>query len=89
MRYLFAASAQLLYGIYLFQYIGCFVFLAFGTFMFAISFVKDMKRQLHSINEMARDKTPGKSREVKMYENMSALIRVHANSKQLSVYFIH
>lgn len=79
-----AVSAQLLWAVYLFQYFGCFVFLAFGTFMFAVSSVKDVKRQLHSINKIARDKKPDASKPEKMYKKMSALIRGHANSKQLS-----
>lgn len=71
---------QWLWGLYLSQYFGCFVFLAFGVFMFAVSFVKDMKRKLIKMNEMAKHK---KSRK-QMCPKLSKFIYLHARAKQLS-----
>lgn len=78
--YLVALYLEWLYATYLFQYVACFVFLAFGVFMHAISFVEDMKRKLHSINEMAGDENSHKC----MYPKLSRFIHLHAKAKQLS-----
>lgn len=56
------------------------MFLAVGAFIFAITFVKDMKCKLHTINEMVKDKKSRKH----MYKELSEFIWTHANAKQLS-----
>lgn len=79
--YLVAVTALLAWAAMPLLYIGCLGFLGFGAFMFALTFVEDMKGELRLINEMAIDKRP--QREI--YEKFSAFIRIHANVKQLSI----
>lgn len=67
----------------LFNYLGCFVSLAFGAYMFAVAVVDIIKNKLHSINEMANDK---KSRE-NIYEKLSDFIETHANLEQLREWY--
>lgn len=78
--YLVTLYLQRLYAMFLCQYMGCFVFLAFGVFMFAHSFVEDMKQKLYAINKMAHRKR-FRSR---MYVKLSKFINLHAKAKQLS-----
>lgn len=78
--YLVTVFIQSLVCIPLFQYVGCFALLAFGVCMFAIAFVKNMKNDLQSINNMASGKL---SRE-KMCEKLVGFMRIHAHIKELS-----
>lgn len=78
--YLFTVAITLLVGMYPFQYMGCIVFLALGSFIFAISIVKVFKVELHSINKMANDKQPRRN----MYKKLSEFIQMQSISKQLS-----
>lgn len=78
--YSVAVSTQYLLAFYPSQFIGCFMNLAFGSFMFAKIFVIILKNELHAINKMAIHKKSRKN----MREKISKIIRGHAHSKQLS-----
>lgn len=52
------------------------MFLAFGIFMFAISFVKELKGELRSINKMTRDKKISKW-------HVQEAFRIHSVSRKL------
>lgn len=79
--YLVTASIQFFLSAYAFQYIVCFMLLAFGIFMFAMALAKIEKTKLHSINKMASNKKLRKN----MYKELSEFIRMNANGKQLCV----
>lgn len=71
--------AEWLCAKYTFKFIACLLIFAYSVFMFAISFVKDLKNELRSINEMESDKKTRRE----MYQKVSKLIKFHANEKQL------
>lgn len=78
--YLVAVAATSIMASDPLHYMGCFLFLFYGVYMFSISIVKDLKGQLHSINKLAR----GKKCRADMYKKLSKFIRLHADIKQLS-----
>lgn len=78
--YLMALFIQYLMTIYPYQFIGCFLLLAFGAFMIANALVESLKHELHSIDQMASDKKSQKN----MYKTLSEFIQAHASAKQLS-----
>lgn len=59
---------------------GCFMSLGFGSYMFAIAFVKILKDELISINKMASHRKSRKN----MYKKLPKFVQAHANLKQLS-----
>lgn len=78
-----SVTAEWLCTIYLFQYIGCLSYFAYGIFKFATSFVRDLKGELQSLNKMSNVKN---SQRDEMYMKLSEFIKFHANSKELSVH---
>lgn len=81
--YLVSISGQFIWSIYAFNYVGCFLFLALGAFLFAISVTKDLKNLLLSIKKMA-NRSQSLNLDGRMYRKLSIFIRTHANLKQLS-----
>lgn len=80
-----AVSIQYFLAFYPSRYIRCFMCLAFGAFMFSISFMKSLIDELHKINNMTSNKKSRKH----MLENLSKFIRNHADLKQLSDWPTH
>lgn len=78
--YLLIVFFQLCISILVFQFIGCFVLLALGVFMFSNATVKIIKRELYAINKTMRRKKCRKN----MYKNFSGSIRTHTLHRQLS-----
>lgn len=83
--YLITVSMQWFLASWIFQYIGCMVFLGFASFIIAISVIKILNGELHPINKMSSDKISRKSRQ-NLYEKFFKFIYTHANSKQLSAW---
>lgn len=69
----------------LFRYLACFLSLAFGVFMFTVSFAEDMKDQLHSTNES----TKAKQSEFHILKQLVDFIAMYVAVKQLSCGLIH
>lgn len=78
--YLVAISIQYALGFYPLQYIGSFMCLGFGSFMFSHLFNRILKDELNAINEMTNDKRSRKN----MSKKFSEFIRKHGAAQQLS-----
>lgn len=78
--YLAAVFLQVGFTICPFQYIGCFMFLAFGAHMLVTAIIDIMNDQLRTINNMANRKKYRKD----LYGKLCEFIRLHADFKQLS-----
>lgn len=75
-----AILLQFLTMFYASRYLACFLTLAFGVFMFELSFAKDMVAGVHSINKCAKSK---KSEKV-ILRRFIELIVMHSDMRQLS-----
>lgn len=78
--YLIAVILQLIVTLYSMCYMGSFLSLAFGTFLFTISIAKDLKSILISINKRV-NKKPKNSQLLKLLIKFHQL---HTDLKQLS-----
>ena len=83
MGYLVAVAVIMELSIKQFQYVGCLLCFALGGFMFTRSMAEDLKVELHSINEMAKDKKLRGN----TYKQLSNSIWMHANAKKLSKHY--
>lgn len=79
--YLLAIVIEFLVAFCVLSFIACFSTFAFGSFMFALSFAKDLIAEVNSINKCMRT---GKS-ETKILKRFVKSIALHADMKQLSV----
>lgn len=62
------------------RYLACFLTMAFGIFMFELSFAKDMIAEVHSINKY----TKAKKSEKIILKRLIELIGMHSKMRQLS-----
>lgn len=69
----------------IFQYLACFLSLAFGVFVFTVSFAEDMNYQLNSIIESAATKQP----ESNIFKQLAEFIAMNVAVIQLSCDLIH
>lgn len=76
----FLAVAQIVLAFCLFYLFTCFAGVAFGSFLFAFSFVKDICNNLQSLNEMAKT---GQSEDI-TFKKFIEFISFHSRLKQLS-----
>lgn len=79
--YLFAIFIEFLVAFCVLSFIACFSTFAFGAFMFALSFVKDLIAEVNYINKCVRTKRS----ETKVLKRFVKSIALHADMKQLSV----
>lgn len=82
MGYCLATLFQLLMAFLACLTLACFLTLAFGMFMFALSFAKDMINCLHTMNESAKT---NKSKSL-ILKQLIAFIDMHSEVKELSVH---
>lgn len=81
--YLLAILIQFIMLFFLNVYLACFLMLAFGYFLFALSIAKDMINELHSINKRTKMKKP----KAQILKQLNDLISMHADVKGLSWWF--
>lgn len=78
-----AILIEFVVALFTLSYIACFSTFAFGSFMFAITFAKDLITELHVINECIRAKTSQR----KLLKRFIKSIALHVNMKQLSAQY--
>lgn len=75
-----AIGLQIIFAMSVFYYFACIASLAIGGFLFACSSIKDMKRNLRELDEMAKN---GQS-EAEIVTKSTEFVSFHSRVKQLS-----
>lgn len=85
MGYLVAVSLQIIVALVPLRYLACFIAFALGLYLHCITLAKDVIDYINSIND---DVKKFKSK-IDIYKQLSELVHLHSDGKQLSLTTIY